>query len=133
MDVVIIIAFISDKKPEIKLWSGYSNKKRNKIKLLFLNINFIIQEDLEREMENINCRVTNEFFLSFQELELEFIKLQRNLISLIAVKRLQRRINECTTRKFIMLKERNNTKKKSKEKFIIMEQGFLTRKRLKKS
>ena len=48
-------------------------------KLSRINSNLMIQKDLKMELENKNCIMKNECLLSFQELELELIKLQSNL------------------------------------------------------
>nr|XP_012143520.1 PREDICTED: coiled-coil domain-containing protein 40-like [Megachile rotundata] len=51
-------------------------------KLSFMNANLSMQKDLKRELENKNCIVTNESILSFQEFELELIKLRSDLNNL---------------------------------------------------
>lgn len=51
-------------------------------KLAFMNANLSMQIDLKKELENKNCIVTNESILSFQEFELELIKLQSDISNL---------------------------------------------------
>ncbi|XP_076637088.1 coiled-coil domain-containing protein 40-like isoform X3 [Colletes latitarsis] len=48
-------------------------------KMLHINADLVIQKDLKEELEDKNCIIKNECILSFQELELELIKLQNNL------------------------------------------------------
>ncbi|XP_076650150.1 lethal (2) 41Ab [Halictus rubicundus] len=45
-------------------------------KLLRMNTGLVMQKDLKEELEDKNCIKKNEYILSFQELELELIKLQ---------------------------------------------------------
>ncbi|XP_076222304.1 lethal (2) 41Ab isoform X2 [Nomia melanderi] len=55
-------------------------------KLLRMNAGLVIQKDLKDELEDKNCIKKNEYILSFQELELELIKLHSNLKSLCTEK-----------------------------------------------
>lgn len=48
-------------------------------KLSRINSNLMVQKDLKKGLEDKNCIIKNECLLSFQELELELIKLQSDL------------------------------------------------------
>ncbi|KOC60545.1 Coiled-coil domain-containing protein 40, partial [Habropoda laboriosa] len=48
-------------------------------KLLRINIDLVKQNDLKKELEDKNCVIKSEYILSFQEFELELIKLQSDL------------------------------------------------------
>ncbi|XP_054004986.1 coiled-coil domain-containing protein 40 isoform X1 [Hylaeus anthracinus] len=48
-------------------------------KVLHINSDLVIQKDLKEDLEDKNCIIKNECILSFQELELELIKLQSDL------------------------------------------------------
>uniref|UniRef100_V9IH88 Coiled-coil domain-containing protein 40 n=1 Tax=Apis cerana TaxID=7461 RepID=V9IH88_APICE len=55
-------------------------------KLSRMNSNLVVQKDLEKELEDKNCIMKNECLLSFQELELEVIKIQSDLKNLCTEK-----------------------------------------------
>ncbi|CAK9822119.1 Coiled-coil domain-containing protein 40 [Anthophora retusa] len=55
-------------------------------KLLRINIDLVKQNDLKKELEDKNCVIKSECILSFQEFELELIKLQNDLKQLCADK-----------------------------------------------
>ncbi|XP_015431039.1 PREDICTED: coiled-coil domain-containing protein 40 [Dufourea novaeangliae] len=55
-------------------------------KLLRMNTDLVTQKDLKEELEDKNCIIKNECILSFQELELELIKLQSNLRNICSEK-----------------------------------------------
>ncbi|XP_076288855.1 lethal (2) 41Ab [Lasioglossum baleicum] len=57
-------------------------------KLLRMNTGLVMQKDLKEELEDKNCIKKNEYVLSFQELELELIKLQSDTKNLGAEKQI---------------------------------------------
>ncbi|XP_076380556.1 lethal (2) 41Ab [Megalopta genalis] len=55
-------------------------------KLLRMNAGLVMQKDLKDELEDKNCIIKNEYILSFQELELELIKLRSDIKNLVTEK-----------------------------------------------
>lgn len=84
-------------------------------KLSRMNSNLVVQKDLEKELEDKNCIMKNECLLSFQELELEVIKIQSDLKNLC-------------TEKIILKEELNSAQQESLawEKKVIYTLFFIT-------
>ncbi|XP_034191697.2 lethal (2) 41Ab [Osmia lignaria lignaria] len=75
-------------------------------KLSFMNANLTIQKDLKKALENKNCRVTNESILSFQEFELELVKLQSDLSNLDSEKNMLKEELKCAQQESLSWKKK---------------------------